>query len=252
MDYKYFAISDMGKVRTNNEDAYFATEKSGVFMVADGIGGHKSGEVASSKTRAILYQRLAQLPAGEPLEPLLREAFLEANAKVREHASSSADCEGMGCTCAVLALRDNEFSLAHVGDSRIYLFRKGALKQVTRDHSYVEELFIRGLITEEEKVDHPYKHQITRYIGSSAKLEVDITSGPVYNGDVFLLCSDGLTDEVGPEKMQQIFERNLDPKETAEAMVQEALAAGGHDNVTVVVVKITGKKTSFFKKILGW
>ncbi len=252
MDYKFCAVTNVGKVRKNNEDAYIATEKEGLFMVADGMGGHKAGEIASSLTREILSQRLGNRSKTDPQEPILREAFLEANGKVREKAATAPEFEGMGCTCAVLALRENEFFLAHVGDSRIYLYRKGALKQVTRDHSYVEELFIRGLITEEEKVDHPYKHQITRYIGCSSKLEVDITSGPLWNGDVFMLCTDGLTEEVGAPKLQEIFDRNLDPDATADLLVKEALNNGGRDNVTVIVVKITGKKTSFFKKILGW
>ena len=252
MNYKAFSLSNLGKVRPNNEDSFLATETEGIFMVADGMGGHKAGEVASNLTREIISQRLVAHPSSDPMDQQLREVFLDANAKVRVKAAEEHDCEGMGCTCAVLALKENEFFLAHVGDSRIYLFRKSTLKQVTRDHSYVEELFIRGLITEEEKVDHPYKHQITRFIGCSNKLEADITSGPLLNGDVFMLCTDGLTEEVPAPKLEEIFARNLDPKETANALLNEALNNGGHDNVTVLVVRVVGKKTSFFKKILGW
>lgn len=252
MEYKAFSLSDMGKVRTNNEDSSFATEKAGVFMVADGMGGHKAGEVASQVAKETLVQRLVDQPSTESLDHQLQDSFLQANEKIRTKAVSGGEFEGMGCTCAVLALRENEFFIAHVGDSRIYLHRKGTLKQVTRDHSYVEELFIRGLITEEEKIDHPYKHQITRYLGCSSKLEVDITSGPIMNGDVFLLCTDGLSEEVSFQKLEEIFGRDLDPQEAANAFVGEALKNGGRDNVTVVVVKVIGKKTSFFKKILGW
>ncbi len=252
MEYKVFGRSDVGKVRSNNEDTYFAADRDGVFLVADGMGGHKAGEVASGLTRDVLGAKLAKLDNGANIEASIRDAFLAANESVRNTASTNTDQQGMGCTCVLLMLREQNFFIAHVGDSRVYLFRKGQLKQVTRDHSYVEELFIRGLINEEEKKGHPYRNQITRYIGCSAKLEVDITSGPVWNDDVFLLCSDGLTEEVGDKRIQEIFEQNTDPEASANRLIEEALANGGRDNVSVIVVQVTGKKTSFFKKLLGW
>jgi len=252
VEYKVFGRSDVGKVRSNNEDAFLTTDKEGFFLVADGMGGHKAGEVASSITRDVISSKLTEQSAGDNIEALIREAFLAANEKVRVTASANTDQQGMGCTCVLLMLRDQNFFVAHVGDSRIYLFRKGQLKQVTRDHSYVEELFIRGLINEEEKKGHPYRNQITRYIGCSSKLEVDITSGPVWNGDVFLLCSDGLTEEVKDDKLEEIFSKNLDPDATANQLIEEALKNGGKDNVSVVIVQVTSKKTSFFKKLLGW
>jgi len=252
VEYKVFGRSDVGKVRSNNEDAFLTTDKEGFFLVADGMGGHKAGEVASSITRDVISSKLTEQSAGDNIEALIREAFLAANEKVRVTASANTDQQGMGCTCVLLMLRDQNFFVAHVGDSRIYLFRKGQLKQVTRDHSYVEELFIRGLINEEEKKGHPYRNQITRYIGCSSKLEVDITSGPVWNGDVFLLCSDGLTEEVKDDKIEEIFSKNLEPDATANMLVEEALKNGGRDNVSVVIVQVTSKKTSFFKKLLGW
>lgn len=252
MEYKVFGRSDVGKVRSNNEDAFFTTDSDGIFLVADGMGGHKAGEVASSIARDEISSKLTRQDPGDNVEALIREAFLSANEKVRATASANTDQQGMGCTCVVLMLRDQNFFVAHVGDSRIYLFRKGQLKQVTRDHSYVEELFIRGLINEEEKKGHPYRNQITRYIGCSSKLEVDITSGPVWNGDVFLLCSDGLTEEVKDDKIEEVFSKSLDPDATANLLVDEALKNGGKDNVSVVIVQVTSKKTSFFKKLLGW
>ena len=252
MEYKAFALSDMGKVRSNNEDTFFCTDWEGFFLVADGMGGHKAGEVASAMTRDLISEKLRTTKGAENLDTLIREAFLEANTKVHGKALKGTDCEGMGCTCVVLMLREQSFFLAHVGDSRAYLLRKGELKQMTRDHSYVEELFIRGLITEEEKVDHPYKHQITRYVGCTSKLEVDISSGPVWNGDLFLVCTDGLSEMVAPEKMKEILQAHSDPQDSAKMLIAEALEAGGKDNVTAVVVQVMSKKTSFFKKILGW
>jgi PPM family protein phosphatase len=249
---KAFGQSDVGRKRQNNEDAFFVAEAEGVFMVGDGMGGHKAGEVASGITRDVLQQRLLTLQDGSSIEEVIREAFLAANDKVRAEAETNEEQRGMGCTCAVLVIRGDSFYCAHVGDSRIYLFRKQELKQVTRDHSYVEELFIRGLITEEEKVDHPYRNQITRYIGCSQKLDVDITSGPIANGDLFLLCSDGLTEEISDPELQEILARQLEPEKTVAELIQKALDHGAHDNVTTIVARVVGKKTSFFKKILGW
>ncbi|MBF0501075.1 MAG: Stp1/IreP family PP2C-type Ser/Thr phosphatase [Candidatus Riflebacteria bacterium] len=252
MEYKAFGKTDMGKVRSNNEDAIFSTDRDGVFLVADGMGGHKAGEVASAMARDILSARLVQQKSADNLEPAIREAFLDANEQIRLKSTENAEQQGMGCTCVLLMLREQTFFLAHVGDSRIYLFRKGDFKQMTRDHSYVEELFIRGLITEDEKIDHPYKNQITRYIGCNQKLEVDITSGPVWNGDMFLLCSDGLTDMVPLPRLKELFVKHEEPQPLVETLIAEALEAGGRDNVSAIVAKITSKKTSFFKKILGW
>jgi len=252
VEYKVFGLSDIGKVRQNNEDAFFSTEKEGIFLVADGMGGHKAGEVASAMAKEIISKKLLAISSNDNLDSELRAAFLEANEKVREEAKSNPEYQGMGCTCVAMMLREQNFYLAHVGDSRIYLYRKGDLKQMTRDHSFVEELFIRGLINESEKADHPYKNQITRYIGCSSKLEVDITSGPVWNGDLFILCTDGLTDMTSQAKMKEICDKDLTPEETGKLLIEDALANGGKDNATVVVVKVTSKKTSFFKKLLGW
>ncbi len=252
MEYKAFALTDVGKVRKNNEDAFFSTDREGIFLVADGMGGHKAGEVASGMVKDIIPTKLLEVKTVENIDASIRSAFLEANEKVRDNAKKDSEQEGMGCTCVVLMLKEQNFYLAHVGDSRIYLYRRGDLKQMTRDHSFVEELFIRGLIKEEEKADHPYKNQITRYIGCSSKLEVDISSGPAWNGDIFVLCTDGLTDMVETQKMKEILDKDLPPQESAEKLVAEALANGGRDNVTALVVKIISKKTSFFKKLLGW
>jgi protein phosphatase len=245
-------MTDVGKARSNNEDAFFTSDREGIFLVSDGMGGHKAGEVASNMTREIISKKLLAEATRENIDDVMRQAFLDANDQVRDAAGKVQEQEGMGCTCVVLYLKEQNFHLGHVGDSRIYLHRRGDFKQLTRDHSFVEELFIRGLIKEEEKADHPFRNQITRYIGSSQKLEVDVSSGPVWNGDTFLLCTDGLTEMVSFDRIKSALEEDLEPKETVEKLVAEALANGGKDNVTIVVVKVTSKKTSFFKKLLGW
>lgn len=254
MQYRAFGKTDPGKVRANNEDTFICLETEGVFLVADGMGGHKGGEKAAAIAKEVFLQRIPQLgsPDQGNVEGALRDAFIEANTKVREQAATNPEFSGMGCTCAVVTLHAGNFHLAHVGDSRIYLFRQDTIRQVTRDHSYVEELFTRGLISENEKADHPYRHQITRYIGIAQKLDVDITSEPVRDGDSFLLCSDGLSEEVSPDQMQQILAKNLTAKETVDMLIDAALTNGGRDNVTAVVVKTTAKKSGFFRKFFGW
>ena len=251
MEYRVFGASNVGKVRENNEDAFFLTETEGLFAVADGMGGRKAGEVAAGL--AIETIKASLLKMGENVEQGLKEAVLSTNESVRKNADSKPDNKGMGCTCVVMVLKNENFFVAHVGDSRVYLFRKGELKQITRDHSYVEELFIKGLITEEEKVNHPYRNQITRYIGSSSKLDVDITSGSISNGDVFLLCTDGLSEEVQESSIEgTISSHQEEPEKIVTELIAKALENGGRDNTTAVVVSVKTKKISFFKKFLGW
>lgn len=253
MDYEVSARTHQGKVRDNNEDAYFTTAREGMFLVADGMGGHRAGEVAAAICRDTIKDQLLAVKSFDHPEEVIRAAFGTAQDQIVAEAAKAEERKGMGCTAVFLLLRDQRFYCAHVGDSRVYLFRRGEMKQMTRDHSYVEELFIRGLISEEEKANHPYKNQITRYLGSKQKLEVDIISGPVWNNDLFLLCTDGLPDAVEPAKIAEIMgKHDSNPEAIAKELEATALENGARDNVTVAVVRVIAKKTSFFKKLLGW
>ena len=251
MRYSAYGNTHVGNVRDHNEDAYHVDHEGGFFVVSDGMGGRRAGEIASAITRDEVVQFFKE-SKGQKIDTRLREAFLTANKKVRLYAEENQEARGLGCTCVTLAFDDNDFYLAHVGDSRIYLFRKGKLKQLTRDHSYVEELFMRGLISEEEKANHPYKNSITRYIGGNDKLEVDIISGPVLNDDIFLLCSDGLSGEVEDEQIEKVLSNGEKVEEMVDSLISSALKNGGHDNVTTVLIRVEKKKTGFFKKIFGW
>jgi protein phosphatase len=251
--YSAFGATNVGKVRDHNEDAFYVSPEGGYFIVSDGMGGLAAGEIASAVTRETIIECFENSFAStDSVEKLMKEAFSKANEAVRKKLSETNAKKGMGCTCVVLAFRDNDFFVGYVGDSRIYLFRSGKLKQLTRDHSYVEELFLRGLITEEEKKDHPYKNSITRYVGHAEQIEVDISSGPVSNGDEFLLCSDGLTGEVEDKGIEDILKSKPEPEAQANALVEQALENGGGDNVTVVVVKVEKKSPGFFKKLFNW
>lgn len=251
MQYTIFGATDVGKTRDHNEDAFYFSESNGFMLVSDGMGGLKAGEVASAITRDTLKELIEDFE-GDNVDKFFKKAFNEANERVKRVASSNTENKGMGCTCVALNLGEADFCIAHVGDSRLYLFRNGKLKQITRDHSYVEELFMRGLISEEEKIDHPYKNSITRYIGAEALLEVDIISGPVKNDDVFLLCSDGLSGEVDDSKITEIISNNDNVENIVKLLIDEANQNGGGDNITVVVCKVKKKKAGFFNKLLGW
>ncbi|HAE38923.1 MAG TPA: Stp1/IreP family PP2C-type Ser/Thr phosphatase [Candidatus Riflebacteria bacterium] len=253
MRYSAYGNTHVGKVRDHNEDSFFVSDEGGFFIVADGMGGLAAGEVASKIAKDTITKALKKDgQSATPYDRILRDAFEAANAKVREALVENPSARGMGSTCVVLAFRDSDFYIAYVGDSRIYLFRNGHLKQITRDHSYVEELFLRGLITAEEKVDHPYKSSITRYIGHADKIEVDITSGPLANDDVFLLCSDGLSGEVTDAVMEDVLKSSPDVKDGVEKLITLALEHGGNDNVSAVAVKVEKKKPGFFKKFFNW
>lgn len=253
MRYSVFGDTHVGKVRDHNEDSFHASETDGYFMVSDGMGGLAAGELASKITRETVSENLGkQMGSTTPVEKILRDAFNLANQKVRQVLAENPTSKGMGCTCVVLAFRDNDFYIGYVGDSRIYLFRNGHLKQITRDHSYVEELFLRGLITAEEKIDHPYKSSITRYIGHTDTIEVDVTSGPIANDDVFILCSDGLTGEVSDENIEKLLKEGQPVEESVKKLIAMALENGGGDNISVVAVKVEKKKPGFFRKLFSW
>jgi len=251
--YSVFGATHVGKVRDHNEDSFFVSENGNFFLVSDGMGGLAAGELASKITRDTISEFFSdQLEKTDSVEKTIRMAFEKANAKVRKAMPEVSAAKGMGCTCVALVFKENDFFIGYVGDSRIYLYRKSLLKQITRDHSYVEELFMRGLITAEEKKDHPYKSSITRYVGHADSIEVDISSGPVANDDVFVLCSDGLTGEVEDDQIQAVCAENLTMEASVGKLVNLALENGGRDNITVVSVKVEKKKPGFFRKLFSW
>jgi len=251
--FSAFGATNVGKVRDHNEDAFFVSSEKGYFIVSDGMGGLSAGEIASAATRESIVKCFEEsFTTASAIEPLMKESFARANRAVRQALAERSEKKGMGCTCVALAFKENDFYIGYVGDSRIYLFRSGKLKQLTRDHSYVEELFLRGLITEEEKKDHPYKNSITRYVGHADNIEVDISSGPVSNDDVFLLCSDGLTGEVEDSQIEKILQSSNEPETQVNSLIQQALENGGSDNITAIVVRVEKKRPGFFKKLFNW
>lgn len=238
---RWGAATDVGRVREANEDALLA--ESMVFAVADGMGGHQAGEVASAMAADVLRERLV---TGTPSVDVLVAAVVEANAAIFQTARRNSAQMGMGTTLTALAVvpsLDGEpahLALANVGDSRTYLLRNGALHRTTIDHSYVQELLATGHITEDEARHHPRRNIVTRALGIEPSVRVDSWRLPLVQGDRFVLCSDGLVDEIDDESIRAIAVAHPHPQTVAEQLVAAAVANGGRDNVTVVVVDVLG------------
>jgi len=231
------AHSDVGRVRQGNEDAFVAQEM--VFAVADGMGGHNAGEVASAIAATTLRERLA---GGADSVDLAIAAVVEANAAIFAGAHGRSDQRGMGTTLTALAVLHGadatRLVVANVGDSRTYLLRNGRLRRVSVDHSYVQELVSTGHITEQEARRHPRRNIVTRALGIEPTVRVDTWVMPLVRGDRYVLCSDGLVDEVDDPEILAILQMHSDPQRAAEDLVEAANVMGGRDNTTVVVVDV--------------
>lgn len=232
------AATHTGMVRAANEDSYVA--EAMVHAVADGMGGHAAGEVASAIAAATLRDRLVN---GVQSVDLMVAAVVEANAAIFQAAHSSSDQRGMGTTVVALAalLSDSgptRLVLANVGDSRAYVQRNGSLIRLSVDHSYVQELVNTGHISELEARTHPRRNIVTRALGIEPTVKVDTWVLPLVQGDRYVLCSDGLVDEVDDDQISRILGLARHPQAAAESLVQAANANGGHDNTTVVVIDV--------------
>lgn len=240
MRIHYGTATSQGKVRTSNEDSFAADPAGRLFLVADGMGGHAAGEVASSIATATVKEVVgARRSAGSKLEEVLLFAAREANGRIYEAQLDKAELSGMGSTLTVLSFADTSYYIAHVGDSRAYLLRDGVLDQLTRDHSLVWHLFESGVLRKDELSSHPQKNLITRSIGPHAQVEIDLECGQAREGDTYLLCSDGLTDVLSDENIRQMLSQpDRSPQQLGDALVSAANAMGGPDNITAVVVHL--------------
>ncbi|MGN0034985.1 MAG: Stp1/IreP family PP2C-type Ser/Thr phosphatase, partial [Coriobacteriales bacterium] len=228
----YGSRTDVGLVREHNEDSLVA--RPPLFAVADGMGGHEAGEIASE----IAIETLVSQAPPTPDAKELGNAVVAANHAVMAASANGIGKPGMGTTLTAAILKGDELAIAQVGDSRAYLLHAGQLQQLTRDHSYVADLVEQGEITEEEARWHPQRSVITRALGGDENMVPDLYELNVERGDRLLLCSDGLYGMVTDERMQAILEEHPDPQEATDALVEEAKLEGGHDNITAVVVNI--------------
>jgi len=246
----YFGATDVGRRRKNNEDYFGIFEPHDLFVVADGMGGHAAGEIASSTAVQAVAEFVA-LTATETditwpwgVDPnlslvanRLKTAVRFGNQKVLDLSLTQADYEGMATTIVGVLFENATAHIAHVGDSRLYLINGAGITQVTVDHSWVLEQVALGVLTHEQARSHPLRNVVTRAIGASPDLNVDVTAHEMAVGDVLLLCSDGLSGMVLDSDLERIVKANPDPKKAAEVLVAEANAHGGEDNITVLLVK---------------
>ena len=245
-----FGTSDVGKIRRNNEDSYVVDDGLRLYAVADGIGGHEGGEVASRLAIEGLLQvaherfpRAGEKPLsedpvmGDPVTSLLMRAFARSNRLIRQSAADNPALAGMGTTLTALLLSHKAAYIAHIGDSRAYLLRSGSLSRVTEDHSVVAEHIRAGLLTPDEARKSPYRHIITRSLGLEPDPIADERKIEINKHDIFLLCTDGLTEMVEDAEISWIL-ASSSPQGAVEGLIRLANDRGGVDNITVVVIKI--------------
>jgi PPM family protein phosphatase len=232
----FAGATDTGRKRRRNEDAYVIAPP--LFAVADGMGGAQAGEIASKLAATVLEDTDSGALSGrERVASLIQEA----NARVYERSSTDPSASGMGTTMTVALVEDHEVTIGHVGDSRAYRARGGRLEQLTEDHSLVNELMKSGKLSPEEAETHPQRSVITRALGTDPEVDVDVFTVETENGDVFLLCSDGLTAMVDDAEILGVLEHHRDDlKRVTKALVAAANRGGGEDNITVVAFAIAG------------
>src|SRR3954467_8780209 len=238
---KYAARSDVGMIRSGNEDSFEANVNAnrGVFVVADGMGGHAAGEVASlMAVQAVITELggLKEIDEGGAAGNKLAESLRIANRNIHDRMLAEADKQGMGTTASVLVIDQKRYMIGQVGDSRIYLLRDGSLQQITKDHSYVQEQVDAGFLTPEQARYHPYSNVITRCVGASPDVQPDVYQGEVRIGDLFLVASDGLTGMVDDRRLQMLLMSRTEPDRKVLSLIAEANGRGGLDNITAIVV----------------
>lgn len=242
---RFAAISDKGRVRDLNEDSYRVItgqkEVPNTFIIADGMGGHSSGEVASDMAvefaKNYILNNSKLFSNEESILDEIKVLMEEANKAIYEKASKSKETLGMGTTFIIAIALNNKLYIGHVGDSRVYLIRNDSIKRLTIDHSYIEELVKNGSITREEAQNHPKKNIITRALGSNNNVLVDTLSSCIDENDIFVLCTDGLTNMLPEYKIMEIILENDDLNDSCNELVKLANEKGGDDNITIIIMK---------------
>lgn len=234
--------TDRGKVRQHNEDngGIFRNSTGFLAIVADGMGGHRAGDVASSMTLAYLKESWDQVEGdftAEMAEAWLREHIQKVNRILFEHAESHSECQGMGTTLVAALCTERFSTIANIGDSRCYIYNESGFKQLTEDHSLVNELVRTGQISREDAEHHPRKNVLLRALGTEQTVEMDIVTIVFEEGDSLLLCSDGLSNKVSYQEMLNIIEQDVPPEQKAELFITVANDHGGEDNITLVLLQ---------------
>jgi len=232
--------SDVGIIRSGNEDNFLIVPDRGIFVVADGMGGHAAGEVASEMAVRFVARELGSLKglADDQVADRMRTAIRAANGAIFQRTLTEHDKRGMGTTVTALVLYSSRFLIGQVGDSRAYLYRDDKLVQLTKDHSYVQEQVDAGYLTPEQARSHPYSNVITRCVGANSDVMPDVYLGTVKPSDVFLLASDGLTGMLDDPQLAELLGGKRMPEQQVDELIGEANRHGGLDNITAIVVRV--------------
>ncbi len=241
--------SDKGLKRANNEDACFVLLPDKVYVVADGVGGEKAGEIASRMAVSQIASHIMDVPLKTDMDKYEIAAYFfqcteKVNAKIHEMAKKYTENHGMATTIVIVYVNQGKAYITNVGDSRAYLYRSGILTQLTEDHTYVNELVKSGVITAEEALVDPRKNVITRALGAQPTIEPDFYQVDIAEGDRLVVCTDGLYDEVSNEEMIEILNKDLSMSQTGNELIKKANENGGHDNITVICLKVTEEEVN--------
>jgi protein phosphatase len=258
---KIAGFTDQGKTRSNNEDAVWVDPQLNLLIVADGMGGHKAGEIASGMAISTIPQHFKQMmqagSAGEITDNnfsadtnRLGYCLKMANQMIFEASKRYPQDYGMGTTCTAALISGDRVGIAHVGDSRCYLIRRGDLHLLTEDHSLVMEQVRHGLLSKDDEAVHSGQNILTRSLGTTPDVKIDLDEHPVFPGDVLLLCSDGLGKELSDDQVLHVVNETSDPEQLVRRLIDLANAAGGRDNITVAVARL--EKASFGKTLKGF
>lgn len=247
---EFHGITDTGCVRDHNEDAIDIRKSLGLAVLADGMGGHQGGEIASAMAVNSIVETLNKLLKKPETEIIcdnngysmrstaVEKAISVANGAIYKSSSENSHYKGMGTTVVILLFYDNRFTVAHVGDSRLYRLRDGMLEQITRDHSLTQELVDRGFYTPEQAKKSHNKNLVTRAVGIQEIVDIDIQENITKTGDIYMLCSDGITDMIDDDLIHEILEKNIDDlKKASEELLHAAKKQGGRDNISVILCK---------------
>jgi PPM family protein phosphatase len=234
-----FGKTDTGLKRSNNEDVFYIDSQRGFCLVADGMGGAAAGELASfifAECTREIFSKVSDRFKSEATE-LVQTAFQTANKRILDHVRENPSHKGMGCTAELLALNDSGIVLGHIGDSRTYRYRNGNLRQMTKDHSLVQDQIEKGIITSHEAKKHPLRNVILRAVGITESLALDLVKITPRDNDMFLMCSDGLTDMVDDGQICDVLESEANLEQKAQILIDLAKVAGGYDNITLVLCR---------------
>lgn len=238
---KTFSVTDIGRKRKTNQDYVYTSEQPvgplpNLFLVADGMGGHNAGDYASRVAVESILEKIADSSEKDPMRNF-DDAIQHANARIRKLASESAELEGMGTTVVAAVCEGKRLYVANVGDSRLYVINRFGIRQITRDHSWVEEMVRLGEIEKKEARNHPDKNIITRAVGADDTVKTDFFAVQLEEGDEVLMCSDGLTNMLEDEEIRMILDGARDIVEKAQQLVRAANDNGGRDNISVILIE---------------